>query len=164
MAKRGRPTKYRKEHCQAILDFFNKPATKTVKQTWISKAGIKEADVEVAIPLPTIEGFALSIGTSKQSVITWTEQHPEFLDAYTRAKTAQKEILIQNALAGRYVEGFAKFVAINCTDMVDKQTQEHTGKDGGPIETKVVNLTDDELLNIARGSGAGASEKKTGAQ
>jgi hypothetical protein len=37
----------------------------------------------------------------------------------------------------------------------DEPANKHelTGKDGGPILTKAVDLTDDELLNIARGSG-----------
>jgi hypothetical protein len=39
----------------------------------------------------------------------------------------------------------------------DKQLIEYTGKDGGPILTKAVDLTDDELLNIARGSGGGSN-------
>ena len=38
---------------------------------------------------------------------------------------------------------------------------EHTGKDGGPIETKNVSeLSDEELLRIATGGGEGAADKK----
>lgn len=39
---------------------------------------------------------------------------------------------------------------------------EHTGKDGGPIETRNVGeLTDDELLHIATGGSTGTADKKT---
>jgi hypothetical protein len=138
MSKCGRPTKYRAEYCTAILEYFNIPATTTAKITRITKRGTEIVDVETANPLPTIEGFAKKIGVSKQSVITWTQEHPAFLDAYTRAKTSQKEILVQNGLMGRYCEGFAKFVAINCTDMVDKSSKELSGPDGGRLVIEVV--------------------------
>lgn len=142
MSNTGRPTKYRAEYCNTILEYFNISATTTTKITRITKRGTEIVDVEVANPLPTIEGFARKMSVSKQTVITWTQEHPAFLDAYTRAKTAQKEILIQNGLTGRYVEGFAKFVAINCTDMVDKSTKELSGPEGGHLVIEVVKFSE----------------------
>lgn len=128
MAKRGRSSKYRKDyHPQALVAFFDIPATKTVKQTRITKAGTVLSDVEVANSLPTIEGFCRQEQISKATFHSWTDKHSEFLNAYERVKVIQKDILVQNALTGRYVEGFAKFVAINCTDMVDKKEVELSG-------------------------------------
>ena len=133
MSAVGRPTKYRKEYCQKILDFFSITPTKIIEETVITKMGIKLIKREVANRLPTIEGFAISIEVSKPTVIGWTKHHQQFFNAYMRAKDHAKEILIQNGLASLYNEGFAKFVAINCTDMVDKAQHELTGKDGAPI-------------------------------
>lgn len=134
----GRPTKYKKQYCIDIVRFFDIPATKTIQKTIVTKLGVKIIPVEVANPLPTKEGFARSIGVSTRVISEWINKHPEFLHSWERAKDSVKEILNQNALMGRYSEGYAKFVAINCTDMVDKSRQEHTGEDGGPIKTKIV--------------------------
>ena len=35
----GRPSKYKPEYCQAILDYFNIPATYITKKTMITKSG-----------------------------------------------------------------------------------------------------------------------------
>jgi hypothetical protein len=130
----GRPTKYKKEYCKTILDFYDKPAAAAEKRTIVTKSGIQSYEVQVPNPLPTKEGFARFIGVSSRVINEWLEHHEEFLHAYERARDCQKDILTQNALMGRYSEGYAKFVAINCTDMVDKTSRELTGKDGGPVE------------------------------
>jgi hypothetical protein len=123
----GRPTKYKKEYCETILEYFDIPATKVTNKTVITKIGVSSYPVETANPLPTIEGFARKIGVETATIVNWTKDHPEFLSAYNKAKSCSKEILNQNALMGRYSEGYAKFVAINCTDMRDKQEVEHSG-------------------------------------
>lgn len=89
--------------------------------------GVSTYPIETANPLPTKEGFARSIGVSTRVINDWLERYPEFLHAYDRARDCGKEILNQNALMGRYSEGYAKFVAINCTDMRDKQDIEVSG-------------------------------------
>jgi hypothetical protein len=122
---RGQPTKYRPKYCKEIIKFFNIQPTKTVKKTVIGKGGVQVMEVEVPNRLPTVEGFAIAIGVNKDTVIQWTKDHPEFSVAYARAKDHQKEVLNQNALFGLYVEGYSKFVAINCTDMVDKVSVDH---------------------------------------
>lgn len=42
------------------------------------------------------------------------------------------------------------------------ERHEVSGKDGGPILTKAVELTDDELLSIARGGGSGTTQAPKG--
>lgn len=137
MARTGRPSKYRKEFCNALLEHFNVPVTTLKRVTKITKAGIVEVDVEQANPLPTLESFSRKIGIAPKNLLVWVERYPEFRNAYDQAKAMQKDILNQNALMGRYSEGYAKFVAINCTDMVDKSSRELSGKDGAPIEQAV---------------------------
>ena len=133
----GRPTKYRKQYCEDIIKFFDIPATTLKSVPVITKFGTELKKIEVANPLPTIEGFARKLGVMTETIVNWAKEYPEFFTAYTRAKSMSKEILNQNALMGRYSEGYAKFVAINCTDMVDKSRQEQTGADGGDIKTKI---------------------------
>lgn len=146
----GRPSKYRKEYCQEIIKFFDRDLVETREKQIITKDGVQTVVEEVPCRLPTIEAFATYLGVTKKTLWQWEQEHPEFLHAVERAKAMAQDILVQNALARRYAEGFAKFVGMNYMDMRDKSTQELTGRDGGPIETrKITDLTDDELLEIA---------------
>ncbi len=131
----GRPTKYRRKYCEELIAYFSVEPTKEVTKTITTKHGtVIEEPVQRAIRLPSLERFAANIGVSKQTVITWTENHPEFLDAYKRAKDLQKDILNTNGLLGLYDAGYAKFVAVNCTDMVEKTNHVFPDKDGNPQE------------------------------
>jgi len=132
----GRPTKYEDRFCQLMIDYFNKETYKVVLLE--NKKGIEEPH-EIPSPLPTFEGFATSIGICKKTLLNWTVEHKEFLHAYELCKDYQKEILIQNGLMGNYNCLFAKFVAINATDMKEKQEIEHSGD----INIKV-DIKDDE--------------------
>lgn len=123
----GRPTKYRKEYCDLIIRHFDIPATTTKKQTIVTRSVVKTIDVEVPNMVPTIESFARKLGVMTETIVAWTKEYPEFLTAYKKAKAMAKEILNENAIMGRYCEGYAKFFAINCTDMVDKSVKEHIG-------------------------------------
>ena len=82
----GRPTKYRPEYCREILehfdvDFHNKSQTK-------------------AVPLNFLSAFARKIGVCRDTLDEWCKVHPEFSDAYKKAKALQKEHLITCGLLG----------------------------------------------------------------
>ena len=117
----GRPTDYKPEYCQKIIEFFSRPLTKTIIKKYTTKAGtVIEEPIEKGNEFPTIEEFADTIDCSAGTVVNWTKVHPDFMSAYMRAKGKWKDFLIKNALMDRYNPKFAQFVAINCTDMVDK--------------------------------------------
>lgn len=117
-------SKYNDTVPQKMLDYFLRPET-TIKQVQtMTKAGLVTQEIEVPAKLPTLEGFARSVGVSASTVLYWASKHPEMDAAYQMCRDATKEILNQNALMGRYSEGYAKFVAINYTDMVDKKNIE----------------------------------------
>jgi hypothetical protein len=122
----GRPTKYRKEYCQKLVEFFSIEPTKEVTKTITTAKGtVIEEPVERAARLPTFERFAVNIGACVDTLIEWTKKHKEFSEAYTYAKALQKDILVTNGLLGLYDAGYAKFVSINCTDMRDRQERAH---------------------------------------
>ena len=56
----GRPTKYRSEYCKRVVD--------------LSRDGLSVAEL------------ALDIGVARQTLYTWMDAHPEFLDAMSRAR------------------------------------------------------------------------------
>jgi hypothetical protein len=70
--KLGRPTDYREEYCQALID-------------WRQRGG-------------TYEGFAGSIGVSKQTLYDWEKAQPAFLDAKRRARQKHRVFMDQIGL------------------------------------------------------------------
>jgi len=58
----GRPTKYREEYCEGIVEYM------TTGQSLIQ--------------------YAASIGVSKHSIYEWAKDHPKFSDALTKAQGA----------------------------------------------------------------------------
>ena len=102
----GRPTKYKPEYCQAIIDYF------TVEPL--------DADKNPVAP-PYIQEFCLSIGISKECMHDWVAKYPDFSDAYSVAKSKQKQLMITNALLGRYNPSFAWRAMANMHNWRDQQ-------------------------------------------
>ena len=124
----ARPTTYREEYCQMIIDYFNIDAYKTIKLKYYYKNGeSKDILKEVPNDLPLFSGFAVKIGVHRETLINWCDKHEEFFDAYKKAKELQRNMLITNGLRGNYQTAFAIFTAKNITDMRDRQEIEHSG-------------------------------------
>lgn len=124
--KVGRPTKYTPDLCERIIEFFDiEPHTdveiphyKNGELAWMDKK-------RMANPLPTLYKFAKENGIGYQTIHDWVNpKHAsfkkEFSEAFMCAKELQKNFLIENGLNGCYNPLFAKFVAINITDMRDQ--------------------------------------------
>lgn len=138
MAKRGRPTKYKKQYCEDIVRFFDIPHTTSKKVTQITASGVTEFHKEVPENLPTIIGFARKIGVLSETLKEWAEKYEDFSVSYRKALELEKEFLIQNGLKGFYQPNIFQFIASNLTDMKDKSVREHTGADGGSIIHEIV--------------------------
>lgn len=140
----GAPTKYKKEYCQALIDFFTvEPHREVIEITRGKNDYEKETIKEVANDLPLLEKFASSIGVHRDTVQEWAKVHPEFSVATKRAKDLQKNMLVTNAIKGLYNSTFSIFLAKNITDLHDKQQVEHSGR----IDR---NMSDEELDAIIR--------------
>ena len=110
----GRPTKYRARFCQEIIDFFDvEPVEKTVKTITTKSGTVIEEEVYLPVTLPTVEGFARKLGVCVDTLHEWRSVHPEFSDAFKRAKELQKDIWQQNSLLGLYNPKFTEFFGIN---------------------------------------------------
>lgn len=136
----GRPTKYTDEMPQSLVDFFSVDLDRVVVEEIASQGQAVSVTKVKPNRFPTFERWCANQRISKQTMHTWTQKHPEFMDAYNEAKQLQKDFLLQHGLDGSYNSGFAKFVAINCTDMSDKVEVEQSS------EIKVVIDKDDEAL------------------
>lgn len=105
----GRPTKYKPEYCQQIVEWFE-VKVKENELPFLSKWARQEARV------------------CEDTAIEWTKQHEDFSEAYKKAKDIQKEFLITGGLTGKFNPTFAIFTAKNITDMRDMTNIDHTTK------------------------------------
>lgn len=140
----GRPTKYKPEYCQMLIDFFTKREGEKLELKHYDKNGkYRWSDWKILPPkFPSFVGFAMQIGVDDDTLERWANpekkaKYPGFCGAYARAKEIQKKILVENALSGAYNPQFAIFLAKNITDMKDKQEMDHN-PDGKPIQISVV--------------------------
>lgn len=91
----------------------------------------------------SFESFGGVVGVSKQTLYTWCEQHPEFLDAKKTYETAsQLEWEKRLKVLATSGEGNATAIIFGLKNRAsdswrDVKATEITGKDGGPIEQKV---------------------------
>ena len=114
----GQPTKYKEEHCQALISYFD-------AEPWKMVNGKRQYQ-----RMPTITRFAKIISVAISTVYNWKDKdhdsfQPNFLEAYNKAKILRKEWLIDVGLSGLAPANSFKFVAVNCTDMRDKNETEH---------------------------------------
>lgn len=125
----GRPTKYRPEYCEQIIEYFDRPPQQVVyRETYYTDGSVKSRDpVILGEQIPTYQGFAHKIGTTAKALWQWKDKYPEFGKAYARAKELQEHILVVNALGGQYNSQFAQFYAKNNLGYKDKMETELSG-------------------------------------
>lgn len=138
-SKGGRPSTYDDSYPQKLIDFFDIDPWYDKELEHFDKDGnVKWCDYKrMANRLPTLRGFSKSIGVPIRTVYDWLDSkhpsfHPEFSHAFTQAKDLQKWFLIENGLNSCYNPIFAKFTAINITDMRDK-IEVPVNKDGEEV-------------------------------
>lgn len=120
----GRPSLYRPEYCEQIVEHMSDGAS--------------------------ILSFAAKIGVSRATIDNWAKEHPEFLGALQRGKSACAawwESVGRNlAITG---EGNAAMVIFGLKNMAadewrDKQQHEHTGEGGGALKIQIVKYDDSQ--------------------
>jgi hypothetical protein len=149
--KTGRPTKYKPEYCEMIIEYFDQAPTTTIYKTDYNRDGSvkSETPITVATQFPTFQGFAHSLDVGMTSLIDWQNNYPEFAIAYARAKGLQEQIWLINSMDNRYNSQFAQFFGKNCLGYKDRT--ELSGPDGGPIQLAAVDyskLTTTELEEL----------------
>lgn len=77
----GRPTEYTPEVIQKINEYLEEAIPQNMK-------------------IPTVEGIALKLGISRDTLYEWAKVHPEFSDTLKELKMRQKEILQEIGIFG----------------------------------------------------------------
>lgn len=119
----GRPTKYKTKYCQDIIDYFTTAPKlrKIVKSAHFkNKKIIKEDYIYRGADLPTISKFAFKLKVNTETIYEWAKKHPQFSNALKITRDLYKDFLNDNALTDFYNPIYSKFVAINTTDMREK--------------------------------------------
>jgi hypothetical protein len=146
----GRPTLYKPEYCERMLDYFSiKPYT-----TLEIKDNQGQTVQSKPVPnlFPTLARFAVDIGVTRDTLYEWSTaknedeslKYPEFSYAYKKAKEYQEANLVEGTLNGAYQQTFAIFAAKNILGWRDKTEQELTGSNGGPVRIVAMNNLDED--------------------
>jgi len=131
--KNGRPTKYKPEYCQKMIEYFNIEPNYVSKIITTGKNDYsKEEEKLLPSNLPTFEKFASLLDVNTDTLVEWSKKHKKFSAAYRKCKDLQKNILVANGLTGLYQGNFAIFVATNFTDMRHKNETDITSG-GKPV-------------------------------
>lgn len=125
----GAPTKYKKEYCKEIIEYFKKAPYRTeYKVEYFSDGSIKsKIPIAIATEFPTFQGFADLIEVHIDTLNEWCKKYEEFSEAYKRAKQLQEKIWLVNGMQNLYNAQFAQFFGKNCLGYRDKQELEHSG-------------------------------------
>jgi hypothetical protein len=112
----GRPTLYTPKAIEEINEYLKEAIPQNMK-------------------IPTVEGIALRLGISRDTLYEWAEVHPEFSDTIAKMKMMQKEALIETGIfGGKEINApiIALLLKVN-HDMVEVSRTELTGANGSPI-------------------------------
>jgi hypothetical protein len=90
--------------------------------------------------VPTVAGFSLFLGISKQTAYEWAKINQEFSDFLEEVMRRQEKGLLKGGLAGDYNSTIAKLM-LTKHGYTDKQETAHTGPDGGPVQYQEVTRT-----------------------
>jgi len=131
LLKRGRPSLYRPEYCERVVE--------------LGKKGYSFVQIADDLDL-----------NSRQTLDNWGEEHPEFLDALTRARVAAQAWWEQAAMDGLKADKFNALVwktsmqARFREDYTERKVNEVVGKDGGAIQMETKTTTVDASALTAK--------------
>ncbi|NDI85106.1 terminase small subunit [Undibacterium crateris] len=120
-----RPTKYKPEYCQMMLDYFNIEVHREVEVE--VKPGVFEKR-HITNTFPTITRFASKIGVSRDTLYEWASKkdekgnlvHQLFSDTLTRCQDLQESLMVEGGLSGAYESRVLVFMAPNLTRLKNK--------------------------------------------
>ncbi len=121
---------YKPEYCQSLIDFFDRPPTREVLDTWYHSDGSvkRESMREVPNSPPHLGQWAIQNGFYPSVPYEWARRHSDFNHALTCARSLRKHLVIDNALKGLYNPIFSKLAAANWFNWSEKQDVHHSGE------------------------------------
>lgn len=80
------------------------------KFTNLQKDEKKAAVLKLVVNLPSIEGLALYLKVSRETIYKWAEDHEEFSDILDELRAKQANVLLNKGLSGDYNPTIAKLI------------------------------------------------------
>lgn len=107
-----------------------RPTKLTLELVEQAKKHLEDFDVTVGTLLPTVEGLALELKVSRDTIYEWAKENEEFSDILGKLKNMQAQKLMQNSLANRYNPTIAKLLLSSKHGYIEKQEidQHHSGE------------------------------------
>ena len=103
----GRPSSYKPEYCQKLIDYFDVDPFETIKDEEGMDTGV------YTHKFPSLERFAKKISVSKWILWDWSKKHADFSNAMKKAKELQETFMAESALYGLTTPVFSIFTAKN---------------------------------------------------
>jgi DNA-packaging protein gp3 len=136
----GRPLTYDKDKTPGMILAYLKNC-EDKRTSDVKTNGLTTTSYELGwnVKVPSIEGLAVFLDVSRETIYDWDKKYPEFSDILRKLQAKQTEMLIDGGLSGRYNPTIAKLL-LSKQGYVEKQ--EITGKDGAdlnrPVEIKII--------------------------
>jgi len=150
--KTGRPTKYKPEYCQDIIDYFDKPlVTQGKKQTVV---GVRVVDLKCDVVQPPLFlcDYAKKIGVETSTLWEWGQTYPEFSKALKRVDELQERMFVAQGSVGNYTPYITGLVLRNKHGWRDKVDHSLTGANDGAIKVEQIkdieNMPTEDLLKV----------------
>lgn len=124
----GRPTKYKPEYAKQMVDYFMGSISAYTVEHVPNGEGRVKVEVLPAV-FPTFQEFAaVNCEVCVDTLLEWTvakhadgsKKHPEFSEAYARARALQAAILTKGSMVGAYEGRFAGLAAKNLIGWSEK--------------------------------------------
>jgi hypothetical protein len=94
---------------------------------------------EENMDLPTVEGFALRIGASKDTLYTWAKIHKEFSDALKDLKYRQKQELVKIGIfGGKEINSNIVMLMLKVNHKMIETTKQDITSKGEKIESNAI--------------------------
>lgn len=143
----GRPTLYRPEYCQDIVEFFHDRLVAYENRP----EALQDPDRSGHRPhiwFPTFARYAVKLGVCEDTLKEWAKVHPEFSAAKKEAKAIQHSILVQCGMEGEFENSVAIFTMKNIMKWTDKTNVQVEKKETPEIPTG--KLEGEELATYKR--------------
>jgi DNA-packaging protein gp3 len=116
---------YKPEYAEQLIEYFSEAPYREVMKTVVTKLGDAiEVPTTEATDFKSLAAFANKLGVHRDTLHEWSKVHPDFSDAYKRAKQYQEEFLSVNGNKGLINPAFSIFTAKNVLQWRDKQPDE----------------------------------------
>lgn len=125
-----RPTLYRPEYCQSLVEYFAQPTS------WEINYDLKNSGkVLPHSKLPTFERWCYETGIAYETAYTrWREANPEFKEAWETAKNLQKAFLLELGAAG-IANHVTALMLRTGHGMKDEEKEDDSNK---PLEIRII--------------------------